>query len=218
MKLNQKWIQSGILAGACAATLVFTGCAGTPADPAVGMASSVTQASKNLESSKTAISASLTSLNQLVSQPAGDLRDQYKNYLDSVKDLEKISAKTDASVQSMLGKSELYFADWGNKINAINDPTLKQLSADRKQTAVANLADLKTSVDKARDAFKPLMSDFNDVGTYLANNLTTAGIEGMKPRLATAKLDAVSVRDALNGVALNLNKFSTTLAQPAPAK
>jgi len=216
MKLNQ--IPCSIaLAGVCVASLLVAGCASTPADRAVNMANSVAQTGKQLETSKTAVTQVLTSLNQLVSQPVGDMRGQYKDYLSAVNNLGKTSAKVDQTISSMLAGSQIYFADWGNQIAAISDPTLKQLSLDRKNQAVANLTELKNGMEKARAAYKPLAKDLDDIGLYLGNNLTADGIAAMKPRLDSIKVEAVGVRDALASVVQSLNKFSSTLATPAPA-
>jgi hypothetical protein len=215
MKLNPNLIRSGALACACAATLLFTGCASTPADRAASMAGDVTQVSKQLESSRAAVTQVLTTLNQLVTQPSGDMRGQYKDYLDSVKNLQKTSDKVDASVNTMQVASEAYFADWGNQIAAMNDSTLKQLNTERKQQAISSLADLKANVQKVRAAYQPLARDLNDIGLYLGNNLTTDGITAMKPRLDDIKVEAVSVRDALSNAAQSLSQFSATLATPA---
>jgi hypothetical protein len=198
--------------------LMIAGCATTPADRAADMASSVLKTGKQLETSKTAVTQVLTTLNQLVTQPSGDMRGQYKDYLTSVTDLQKTSAKVDQTIGSMLAGSQVYFADWSNQIAAISDPTLKQLSLDRKNQAVANLAELKGSMEKARAAYKPLAKDLDDIGLYLGNNLTADGIVAMKPRLDSIKVEAVGVRDALASVVQSLNKFSSTLATPAPVK
>lgn len=218
MKLTPILIRAGALVGAVLITVFFTSCASTPADRAVNMASSVNQTGQQLETSRTAVTQVLTALNQLVSQPSGDMRGQYKDYLTAVSDLGKTSAKVDQTISSMLAGSQIYFADWGNQIAAISDPTLKQLSLDRKNQAVANLAELKSGMEKARAVYKPLAKDLNDIGLYLGNNLTSDGIAAMKPRLDSIKVEAVGVRDALASVVQSLNKFSSTLATPAPAK
>ncbi len=215
MKLKPNLLFSSALVCACAATMLFAGCASTSADRAASMAGNVTQTGKQLESSKTAVTQVLTTLNQMVTQPSGDMRSQYKDYLASVKDLGKISDKVDGSINSMLAAGQVYFADWNNQIAAISDPTLKQLSADRKEQAVASLAELKTAMEKARSAYTPLAKDLDDVGLYLGNNLTADGIAAMKPRLDAIKVEAVGVRDALSSVVQSLTKFSGTLATPA---
>ena len=218
MKLNQTLLRSGTMALACAATLMFTGCASTPADRAANMANSVAKTGQQLESNRAAVSQVLTTLNQLVTQPSGDMRSQYKDYLDSVKGLGNISAKVDSAIDSMVAGSQIYFADWGNQVAAISDSTLKQLSADRRDKAVTSLNDLKASMAKARAAYQPLAKDLEDVGLYLGNNLTADGIAAMKPRLDTIKVEAVGVRDSLSNAAQSLTQFSTTLATPAPPK
>lgn len=216
MKLNQT-LRSIALAGVCVASLLVAGCVSTPADRAVNMANSVAQTGKQLETSKTVVTQVLTSLNQLVSQPVGDMRGQYKDYLSAVNNLGKTSAKVDQTISSMLAGSQIYFADWGNQIASISDPTLKQLSLDRKNQAVANLTALKNGMEKARAAYKPLAKDLDDIGFYLGNNLTADGIAAMRPRLDSIKVEAVGVRDALASVVQSLNKFSSTLATPALA-
>lgn len=218
MKLNQTLLQSGALALACAATLMFTGCASTPADRAANIASSVVQTGQQLEANRTAVSQVLTTLNQLVTQPSGDMRSQYKDYLNSVKKLDGISAKVGSAIDSMVAGSQVYFADWSNQVAAISDPTLKQLSADRRGKAVASLSNLKASMAQARASYQPLAKDLNDIGLYLGNNLTADGIAAMKPRLDAIKVEAVGVRDSLSNVAQNLTQFSNTLATPAPTK
>jgi hypothetical protein len=204
-----------LLAGAAAASLLLTGCVSTPADRAAILSRNVASAGKDLESSRSAITQALTTLNKLITQPEGDMRGQYKDYLSAVRSLNSISAKVDDSISTLVANSQVYFADWGNQINAMNDPMLKQLSADRKQQAVASLNELKVSTDKARAACKSLARDLQDIGHYLGNNLTASGISAMKPRLDVIKVEAVGVRDAVSAAVSSLNKFSGTLATPA---
>src|SRR5262249_37655977 len=84
------------------APALFTGCATTPAARAAGMANNVTQTGKNLEVSKTAVSQALTTLNQLVAQPVGDMRSQYKAYLGSVNDLKAVSDRVEKSIKTLM--------------------------------------------------------------------------------------------------------------------
>ena len=215
----QKMILSAALAGAVAATtLMFAGCASTPADRAAAMSKNVVQSGKDLEASRQGVSQCLTKLDQLIKQPSGDMRSQYKDYLASVKSLGKVSDKVDASINKMMEASHMYFADWDIQIAAINDATLKKLSQDRKQQAVSNLDDLEKSIDQMRAGYKPLAKDLDDIGIYLGNNLTADGIAAMKPRLDNIKDKAVSVRDAIANSVTALNKFSATLSTPPPAK
>lgn len=211
-------LRSCALAGLAAFVLLTSGCASTPADRAAGMSRNVSQTGKDLEASRQAVSQCLSTLNQLITQPSGDMRSQLNAYLDSVKSLNRISDKVDASVKTMMDNSQIYFADWGNQIAAINDGTLKQLSTDRKQQAVNGLAELKKSIDQVRETYKPLAKDLDDIGLYLGNNLTSDGIAAMKPKLDNVKLEALRVRDALAGSATALGKFSTTLSTPPPTK
>jgi hypothetical protein len=208
-----KIVRSTVVTAAVAvAALVFAGCASTAPDRAASMSKDVIQSGKNLEASRQAVSQCLTTLNQLISQPSGDMRGQYKDYLASVKSLGKISDRVDVSINKMMDASHIYFADWDNSISAINDPTLKQLSQDRKQQAVSALADLKKSIDQVRTAYKPLAKDLDDIGLYLGNNLTTDGIAAMKSRLETVKVEALGVRDSISSSVTALNKYSATLA------
>jgi len=218
MKLTKSLLGFGAVVSAVVLTLFFTGCATTPADRAANIADTVIQTGKQLENSKGTVTQVLTTLNQMVTQPSGDMRGQYKDYLAAVSALASTSGKVDQAINSMLAGSQIYFADWSNQIVAINDPTLKQLSLDRKNQAVANLAELKSGMEKARAAYKPLAKDLDDIGLYLGNNLTTDGIYAMKPRLDSIKVEAVGVRDALTSVVQSLNKFSSTLATQTPAK
>ena len=204
-----------LLVGVAAAPLLLAGCASTPADRASTMSRNVNSTGKDLEASRVAVTQVLTTLNKLITQPEGDMRSQYKDYLSAVKSLNNTSSKVDASFGAMINNSQVYFADWGNQVDAINDATLKQLSADRKQQAVSSLNELKNAVEKARANYTPLAKDLNDIGLYLGNNLTASGISAMKSRLDAIKIEAVGVRDALAGAVTALNKFSGTLSTPA---
>jgi len=218
MKINQTLFYSGAMALACASILTFTGCATTPADQAANMASSVTKTSQQLEASRAAVTQVLTTLNQLVTQPEGDMRSQYNDYLASVKNLVSTSDKVQSSVNEMVANGRAYFMNWSNQVAAISDPALKKLSDERKEKASAGLAELKANTDKVRASYAPLEKSLNDVGIYLGNNLTADGIAALKPRLNDIKINAVAVRDSLNDVVQSLDKFSTTLAASAASK
>lgn len=215
---KQTLLRSVALAGLAGCALMIAGCASTPADRAIAMSDSVVSTGKQLDASSKAVTQVLTTLNQLVTQPSGDMVGQYKSYLASVDSLVKTSDQVHNSIQKMLDASQIYFADWSNQVSAISDPTLRQLNADRRQQAQNNLAELQSSLEKARAAYKPLTQDLQDIGTYLGNNLTADGINALKPRLAAIKVEALNVRDAITGVVASLNKFSGTLSTPPPPK
>jgi hypothetical protein len=204
-----------VLACVAAATVFFSGCATTPADRAASMSQNVAQTGKALESSKQMVTSALSILNQMITQPSGDMRSQYKGYLAAVKELKSSSDRLDASIDTMVAGSEIYFADWGNRVSAISDNILRQLSEDRKQQAVATLGQIKADMGKVRAAYKPLVKDLDDVGIYLGNNLTADGIAAMRPCLDAIKVEAVGVRDAITGTVSSLNRFSASLAAPA---
>ena len=212
----QRMIRSSVTISAVAVAVVMVaGCASTPADRAAEMSNSTVQSRKYLEESSQAVSKCLTTLNELITQPKGDMRGQYKDYLASVKSVGRISDNMDASIHTMMDASRVYFADWDNQIAAINDSTLKKLSQDRKQQAVDSVDEFKKSIDQMRAAYKPLTKDLDDIGLYLGNNLTADGIAALKPRLDTVKTEALSVRDSIAGSVTALNKFSAILAAPA---
>lgn len=203
-----------LLAGLAAGSLLLAGCASTPADRAVDMARSVKRTGSDLESSRTAVTRVLTTLNQIVTQPQGDMVGHYKDYLSAVKSLNSISTRVDRSIGKMIANSQVYFADWSNQVSAISDTALKNLSEQRRQQAITDLANLKDAMNKARAAYTPLAKDLDDVGLYLGNNLTASGIAAMQSRLDTIKAEAVGVRDDLTSVANALGQFSATLAPP----
>jgi len=204
-----------LLAGIAACSLLLAGCASTPADRAATMSRSVASTGKDLETSRAAVTQVLTTLNKLITQPEGDMRGQYKDYLSAVKRLNNSSVRVGGAIENMIANSRVYFADWANQIAAITDPALKQLSSDRKQQAVNTLNELKADMDKARAAYKPLAKNLEDIGLYLGNNLTPSGISAMKTRLDDLKTEALGVRDGVAAASSALNKFSGTLAASA---
>lgn len=161
------------------------------------------------------VDASLAALENLASNPQGDLAGAYKNYRKQVDTLEAMAKKVASRNQSMRARAKEYFAAWEKDSAQIKSDSIRKVSAARNIAAKASFDKMVAEVAKGKEAFTPLMEELRDIELYLSNDLTTAGVRACKPLAEQAVADGGAVKIALQNVMAELARIKAELT-PTP--
>lgn len=161
------------------------------------------------------IDVTLTSLQNLVSKPEGDLATAYKDYHKQVGRLDAMARDVASRNQSLRARAKQYFASWEKENAEIKSAQIRSVSAERRAAAQASFDRMVAKVAEGREALTPMMEEFRDIELYLANDLTSAGVAAVKPIAVKAVADAKKVKDALRSVMGELSRIPAELS-PTP--
>jgi len=223
MKSPLKPIQLAVCLAACTTALLLgAGCASSAYDKGNKTAQDIQTAANRIAALPGMVDKTLASLDELVNKPQPDLRPQFKQFSSNLSEVDSAAKEVGAARRSMGEKSKEFFAEWDAQLAKINNEDIKARSQARKAEVSQKLDAIKRSYTEAETAFRPFMSNLQDIQKYLSVDLTTGGLAAIKETVTKANTNAVALKDSATKLAedfraLGLAMSSVTPA-PAPAK
>jgi DUF2959 family protein len=180
-----------------AAAGLITGCASDNYNKSASTAAAFTKSSGMITKGNTLIDVSLADLNDLVSNPAPDLRKQFDMFNDAVNKLDVAAKDIASKAEKMKSQGKDYFAKWDEELAQIHNEDIRSRSEARRNEVAANFDRISRQYDETETAFLPFMSDLRDVQKFLSTDLTAGGLAAIKDPAAKATSDAVPVKESL---------------------
>ena len=180
-----------------AAVALITGCASDNYKRSANTAAALTQSSSMITKGSTLIDESLADLNDLVSNPYPDLRQQFKRFDNAVNELGDSAKDIASKAGEMKSQGADYFARWDKESARIQNEDIRSRSETRRNEVASRFDRMSQQYDASRTAFLPFMSDLRDVQKFLSTDLTTGGLAAIKDAAAKATQDAVPVKESL---------------------
>jgi hypothetical protein len=207
-----------ILTGAALAALLGTiaGCASKGYEKGAATGQALQDTATRISQGNASIDAALNSLNALVNNPTGDLVPRYKTYCESVSKLRDLANDVKGRATEMQAKGQEFFAAWDKQLAAIKNEDIRARSADRKKDVQKEFQDINASYQKAKDVFKPFMSDLEDIQTYLGSDLTVGGIQSVKKSADKVNDEAGPVKEAINKLSDEFKEMGVAMSNSGP--
>jgi hypothetical protein len=177
--------------------LYFSGCASGNYRKADAASESLRKAARQIDAENHAIDLTLAALDNLVDNPAPDLKPQFKRFSASLNRLVGFAAEAEKAAEVANQKSADYLRNWDKETAAINFEAVRDESVSRK-TLVSN--EFNTVNQRYREnqaVIEPLISYLQDIRTALSTDLTADGLQSVKSLVANAEQNARKVQAAL---------------------
>jgi hypothetical protein len=215
MKMNKHILNLLTLAAAAG---LAAGCASTGNDKAASTASALTESSGMIARANTLIGQTLADLNDLVSNPKTDLREQFKRFNSSVDKLGSTDKDVSSKAQEMKSQGAAYFKKWDNEMAKMHNEDIRNRSEARKDEVASRFARISQHYDETKTAFQPYMSDLRDVQKFLSTDLTTGGLAAIKDVVAKADKDAVPLKESLARLSDEFNSLGLSMSPTTPVR
>jgi hypothetical protein len=169
-----------------------------------------------IEQAKGQVDSTLASLNDLVNNPT-NLPTQYATFSGAVTGLQASAKDVDAKVTDMRAKGAAYFQTWDEQLAQIKNEDIKSRSEARKKEVQDQFTKIKLSYTEIGDAYRPFMSDLQDIQTALGTDLTAGGIAAIKGAAQKANQDAVPLKKSGDDLSAELTNLGVAMSASAPA-
>lgn len=197
---------------AMALVLVGAGCSTVGYKTGDGTSASLHRASRCVAVETEALNATISSLAELVSSPATDLKPQFKTYRASLKRLTDAVEDTDRSMVKLRKQSAEYLAAWDEELAAMNYQVIRDSSLARR-AAVSNQVEVVCRrYDETQAVVKPFISYFTDLERSLGTDLTMEGLASAREVVHRAEENTRKVQAALEQLSNELNVSSGRLS------
>jgi Protein of unknown function (DUF2959) len=183
-------------------TLVWLcGCASNGYRQSDAVSRSLHDAATDIRSESQAIDATVAALNDLVSQPATDLKPQFRRFSEALNRLEDVAGQAEKTRRHMEEKGARYFAVWDQQLGGINYGIIHEQSESRFSAVTNRFYSINGRYAEAQGVVHPLIRYFNDIRTALSVDLTMAGLESVKSIASNAEQNSRKVQTELTGLA-----------------
>ncbi len=179
------------------------------------LAASIKQAREEAAATSAQLSTTLNALNALVAQKPGDLRPTYECFRAEIPKTQAAAGATSTRVQMMGNQRDKYFSDWQATIGGINNPGLQKKAQKRLDKAAKSYAKVEAAFKTAAEKFRPFLSDLSDVEKALSNDVTIAGVKGMKSVTRKANWDYKFVYNAIEEALKEMKSMESALSGQA---
>lgn len=178
-QLNQTYTWSSVLL--IIAALGISSCATTGMQRSDDTRTTMEAMDNDIQEVSQLLDATEASLEALMRPSQTDVKQVFESYSNNVEKMVALEKEFTKHAEEMKAKGIDYFEEWKIEGNEYENPQIQQLSEQRR-------AELEEIYDKiaensigVNDAFQDYVSDIEEIQTFLSNDLSSKGIEAIRP-------------------------------------
>lgn len=188
----------------------LTGCATTGTDRATKTTTSMQTVEGDYKQASVQIDATNAALDELVKPNQPDIKKAYDVYTDNVKKMEQLGNQLDTHTEKMRTQGNKYFAEWES---SYTNPKIRELSERRRIETREGYAKIAEASVGVKGALKSYLTDIREIQKFVSNDLTSQGIESIKPVAQTAVQDGEKLKETIKPVLTAIDQVKANMTQ-----
>lgn len=170
--------------------------------------SGVEETRAEVVSGQRTLNDALASMTALRAQASSTPLEAYKRFDADVDRVVKAAQRADARFADMRQRSRAYLEAWGVQAQALQTEDLRQAAARRQATAQDRYDDMLDEFEDVRDDYNAFIVKLKDLRTYLATDLTPAGIGAANDTFETVRKDGADLNEELDDLIESLDRVA----------
>ena len=130
---------------------------------------------------------------QLTEYRTGELEDLYDGFRDEIKECEDYAEEVGTRISGIENVSVQLFTKWGEELQEITDPSLRELSQERLEETVSRNESLVDSLRSTQDKMTPIVTAFGDHVLFLKHDLNAHAIAALNDSVKRVEKDISSL-------------------------
>lgn len=159
------------------------------------------------------LDATGASLNELMRPGQSDVKMAFDLFTDNVLKIEEMEKNFARHANEMKARGKDYFDDWQKDGHKYKNPQIQELSEQRRIELGEIYGHIAENSIGVKDAFKTYVSDVKEIQIYLANDLTSKGIETIAPISLKVTNDGDNLRNAIKNVQTAIERARAEMSQ-----
>jgi hypothetical protein len=176
--------------------------------------------SDELSTTRQTIGDTLAAL-QTISAANGDLLEPFQRFITLREQLEQDDTRIAQRGEEMRNRARDYITNWEVEVYGVEDKELRGQAEQRRNRVRENYGKIADATRALREAFDPFRRDLKDIETFLANDLTPAGVRAASPSIQRANQNGQEVQHRIDAVIAELQRvagaMTPAMSQPATA-
>ena len=205
-------LRKAIFLPLCCAVIASAGCSVLGRRQNDSAALSMQNAAAEVQYESRSLELTMGALRDLVSDPAPDLRRQYKHYNQCLAQLENAAHKTESTGKNMEATNTVYLQTWDKHLATITYDHVREISQTRRAEVGTRFDAVKQRYEETQAVVGPMISYLRDIRNALNSDLTMEGLTSVKGVVQNAEQNAAKVQTALTALSTELANSGTRLA------
>lgn len=176
------------------AALAITSCASTGMQRSQDTRITMETMDNDIQEASRQLDVTGTSLNELIRPGQTDVKKAFNIYTQNAEEMVAMEKRFAKHAEQMEAKGINYFEEWQKEGDKYENERIQQLSEQRRNALKEiydKIAENSIGVD---EAFKEYATDIKEIQTFLSNDLSTKGIEAIRPTAKEAIMDGESLK------------------------
>jgi hypothetical protein len=166
--------------------------------------------SDELSATRQTIGDTLAAL-QTISTANGDLLEPFQRFITLREQLEQDNTRIGQRAQDMRDRARDYITNWEVEVYGVEDKALREQAEERRNRVRENYGRISDTSRALREAFDPFRRDLKDIETFLANDLTPAGVRAASPSIQRANQNGQEVQHRIDAVIAELQRVASAM-------
>ena len=206
-RLQALWVWASV-------AMAISGCATSAMERQERSVDSVAETRTEMAEMHDQIERTVGSLYALMSASPGDLRETYQRYVKDVNAMRSQAAKMQKHSEAMERQSGSYLAGWQRTQSEIENPELRELTAQRRELMANSFNRIRVAFREADRELGPFLARLEDIRRAIGNDLTPVGVASVAQTDAVTSVNALgsSVGAALEVAIAEFDQLVGTMA------
>ena len=204
----------GCLLAVSLLTLVLPGCS-KEEEPTVvvKLPPGLVSLQEEIDKGKKQIGLTISSLEGVIATAGtAATKPKYDEFVKSMAALDTQAAAIKAKADEMRARGAAYFKVWEEQLATVSTPSVKEAAEKRREQLTKHYEGVTTATEAAREAYKPLLSDLQDIQKMLTTDLTADSVKALAAPVAKLKEDGKVVGEKLDQVVQALSKIGAVFS------
>jgi hypothetical protein len=203
------------IALSCTIAALLSACSSAPYHKSDAAALSLHDAANEVDNERQALDQTMAALDDLVNNPAADLRPQFERFNHALARFEHCALRAESRTRNFEEKHSVYLAAWDKEISTINYDIIRERTLARREEVASQFESVDRRSQEADAVVRPLIDYLRDLQIALGADLTERGLAAVKDIEAHAADNVAKVRSALEKLSAQLMDSGTSLSSVA---
>lgn len=176
--------------------------------------SSMSTLMTQLQDAKTRVQEVVTAMSQVEATASTDPRPAFANFEASASAVETQAENIRFQTNAMRVRTQQFYDEWQKELETVGNETLRQRAIERREESKANFARIKETMESARDAYEPFISDLRDLRTVLRNDLTPGGVASLSDLMRETGREAGALMERIDAAIEAIATARSSMATP----
>lgn len=166
--------------------------------------------SDELSTTRQTIGDTLAAL-QTISAANGDLLEPFQRFITLREQLDQDDKRMAQRGEEMRARARDYITNWEVEVYGVEDKDLRGQAEQRRNRVRENFGRIADTTRALRQSFDPFQRDLKDIETFLANDLTPAGVRAASASIQRANQNGQEVQRRIDAVITELQSVVTAM-------